>query len=652
LAHEFREMLSPVDVGRVHMRNRIYFAPHDTNFMPPNTPPNDRAIAYYVARAKGGVAAIVTPNLLGATAVGAPLPSRTLTNKSSIDEYRACVDAVHEHDTRILAQLTMVGRMGQTRPFGGTTMSASPVRLDLAPFTREVPREMDYGDIADCVRLFAAAAENARIAGFDGLEIMSAGGLLLHQFFSPALNKRTDAYGGSLEKRLRFILEVLQAVRDSAGPDLAIGLKMPGDDFYDGGIELEDARRIARVVEDTGLVDYLTIVGGMYVAVPTHVPPMFYPLGCFVYLASEVRRVVKRINVNCMGRINDPSQANRIIADRHADMIGMVRALICDPEFVKKARDGRVDEIRQCVGCEEGCYGRFRRGLPVTCAYNPEAGREMDLTLERAVEKKRVLVVGAGVAGMETARVAALRGHKVTVYERAPEIGGQLNVAARAPRRDDFAQIPRFYAYQARLLGIDVNLNVCVDVDMVMDKQPDVVVVATGSVPQHLDVPGGDSPSVVDVRSVLSGEADVGQSVVVVAGEHGTEALSAADYLSERGKRVTVVTEFFYAGSEAPYGILQALYTRLLRKKVTFLTLSAIVEVRSDAIVVRNVFSGEESVLQDVDTVVTALGGIVDEELAHKLREAGCNVFVVGDCLQPRLLPQITLEAARVGRMI
>ena len=652
MAHEFSHMLSPVEVGPVTMRNRVYFAPHDTNFMPPNTPPTDRAIAYYVARARGGVAAIVTPNLLGVTASGVALPEKTLTNDDAVPEYRKCVDAIHQCESKVLAQMTMVGRMGQTRPAGGITSSASAVRVDLAPFAREVPHAMDVQEIRDAVAMFGKAANTARLAGFDGIEILGAGGLFIHQFISPVSNKRTDAYGGNEEGRMRLALEVIDAVRGAAGPDMVVGFKLGGDEFYEGGIGLEDAKRLALMLEGTNSLDYLTVVGGMYTSVPTHVPPMYYPLGCFVYLASEIRRTVKRINVNCMGRVNDPAQVNSIIADRHADMVGMVRGLICDPEFVKKSRDGRTDEIRQCVGCEEGCYGRFRRGLPITCAYNPEAGRELELTLTPAECRKKVMVIGGGVAGMETARVAALRGHKVSLYESAPELGGQVNVAAKAPRRDDFEQMPRYFAYQAQVLGIDVHLGETVNSEIVERESPDAVVVATGSVPRRLRVPGGDGRNVVDVRTVLNGSANVGKRVLVVAGEHGVEALSVADFLSERGKDVTVVTEFFYAGSEAPFGILQALYTRLCRKNVSVLTLTAVKEVRGDAVIVNNIFSGFESTIESIDTVVTAIGSDVDDVLYAQLREKGWEVHIVGDCLQPRFLPQVTLEAARVGRQL
>jgi NADPH-dependent 2,4-dienoyl-CoA reductase/sulfur reductase-like enzyme len=496
------------------------------------------------------------------------------------------------------------------------------------------------------------AGKNLRAAGFDGVEIMGAGGLLVHQFLSPALNFRQDRYGSSLEGRLRFPLEIVVAVREAIGWDMVLGFKMAGDDFYDGGIELEDAKKIALALEGTGMVDYLTVAAGMYVSVPTHVPPMYYPLGCFAYLASEIRRTVKKVNVNCMGRVNDPTQGENIIAEGHADMLGMVRALICDPEFVRKTREDRVEEIRQCVGCEEGCYARFRRGLPITCAYNPEAGREKELPIVAASTKRKVMVVGGGVAGLEMARVAALRGHEVHLYEKSDQLGGQLIAAAKAPCRDDFEQMPRYYSYQMELLEVKVSLGIEATHETVREICPDVIVVATGSRPRSLEVPGKDCSKVVDPEGVLLGRVEVGEKVVVVAGEHGMEALCTADFLAERGKDVEVLTEFFHAGAEAPFGILQAVYRRLFRKGVPIRTLTAIKELRGRTVVTRDVFSGAESSIEDVDTVVAATGRDPVDVLYHSLKAEGREVYAVGDCLQPRLIPQVTLEAARLAREV
>jgi len=650
MGQEYRDMLSPVKVGPITMRNRIYFAAHAARFMPLNAGVNDQGIAYYEARAKGGAAAIVTGcHLIGPVSTLTPNPPSYLGDERTIPDLKRCADAVHKHGAKAICQLGVIGRLGETRPFGGVTWGPSPARLDLAPMTWEIPHEMEIEEIKQIVDEYRKAARNVKAAGYDGIEIFGAGGLLNHQFLSPRLNFRKDEYGGSLENRLRLQFECIDAVRDGIGNDMVLGFKMPGDDFTEGGITLDEAKEIACALEATEKVDYLSVVAGVYIIIPTHVPPMYYPLGPFVYLSSEVRKAVKKINVNCMGRVNDPTQANKIIADGHADMIGMVRALICDPEFVNKARDEKDDEIRKCVACEEACYGRYRRGVHVSCAYNPQAGREQQLPIVPAATKKKVMVVGGGVAGLETARVAALRGHRVSLYERESELGGQVRIAAKATGRLDFEEMPRYYAYQMEFLGVDVHLETEVTPEMVMEIGPDAVVVATGSVPLELDLPGGDQKNVVEPRSVLEGKVEVGQNVVVIAGEHNMQALTTADSLAEKGKKVQVITDAFYAGSQAPLGTCQAVHTRLLRAGATITVLTEVKEIRDNTVITRNVFTDVEGRIEGVDTVVAAMGGKADNSLYRSLMGRVKDLYAVGDCVQPRLIPQATLDGLRVG---
>ena len=650
MGQAYGDMLSPVKVGPITMRNRIYFAAHAARFLPLNAGINDQGIAYYEARAKGGVAAIITGcHLIGPVCTQTPNPPSYLGDERTIPGLKKCADVIHKHGGKAICQLGAIGRLGETRPFGGVTWGPSPIKLDLAPMTWEIPHEMEMEEIEQLVDEYRKAAGNVKAAGYDGIEIMGAGGLLNHQFLSSRLNVRNDEYGGSLEKRLRFQLDCIDAVRDGIGNDMVLGFKMPGDDFIDGGITLDEAKKIACAFEETGKVDYLSIVAGIYIIIPTHVPPMYYPLDPFVYLASEIRKTVKKITVNCMGKINDPGQADKIIAGGHADMIGMVRSLICDPEFVNKARGEKEDEIRTCIACEEACYGRYRRGLHVSCSYNPQAGREQQLPILPATTKKKVMVIGGGVSGLETARVAALRGHQVSLYERESELGGQVRIAARATGRLDFEEMPRYYTHQMKLLGVDVHLETGVTPEMVMEISPDAVVVATGSVPLELDVPGGDQKNVVEPRGVLEGKAEVGQNVIVIAGEHNMQALTTADSLVEKGKKVQVLTEAFYAGSQAPLGTCQAVHIRLLRAGTIITNLTAVKEIRGNTIITRNVFTDAEGRIENVDTVVAALGGKAENSLYHSLKGKTRELYAVGDCMQPRLIPQVTLDGLRVG---
>ncbi|NIR25518.1 MAG: FAD-dependent oxidoreductase, partial [candidate division Zixibacteria bacterium] len=343
---------------------------------------------------------------------------------------------------------------------------------------------------------------------------MGSGGLLL-SFLSPYYNKRSDAYGGSLENRMRLINEILDAVRIKTGSDFVVGIRLVSDELIDGGITLDDARVIAPRLEATGHVDYLSISAG----VVGHVPSMYFPLGCFVHLAAGIKEVVN-LPVICHGRVNDPVQAEQIISGNQADFVGMVRALICDPEWPNKSRDGKLDEIRKCIACNQVCIGNEVKDLPISCSLNPEAGREKAMTIIPARESKKVLIVGGGAAGLEAARVAALRGHNVILFERDDELGGQANIAARIPGRLDFSEVSRYYGHQMDLLGIKVVLGTEATVEMIRDENPDAVIIATGSTATFLNVAGGDSDIVVSVRDMLQEKVPVGDNVVVFTDEH------------------------------------------------------------------------------------------------------------------------------------
>jgi thioredoxin reductase len=357
--------------------------------------------------------------------------------------------------------------------------------------------------------------------------------------------------------------------------------------------------------------------------------------------------------VICHGRINDPVQAEQILNDNQADFVGMARALICDPEWPNKAWEGKLEEIRKCISCNQACIGYYRKGWPITCALNPEAGKERALSIVPAETSKKVVVVGGGVAGLETARVAALRGHQVTLFEKSEELGGQLNIAAKIPGRLDFGQVPRYYSYQMDLLGVKLVLGVSATAGMIKNENPDVVVIATGSTPVlPATIPGGDGDNVVGVRDVLQEKVPVGQNVVVIADEHHEQALGTADFLVDKGKKVQVVCSTLYAGGQLDPTTLPVVYSRLLRKGVVITPITKVKEIQADAVVTANAVTGEESIIEAVDTVVYAATGKADDALYHELKEGVEEIHMVGQCLSPRKIQHSIWDGARVGRLL
>jgi mycofactocin system FadH/OYE family oxidoreductase 2 len=650
---EFKHLFSPLKIGTMTVRNRIVFPAHWTWFFSGHEAPNERTMHYYAARAKGGAGLIVTtPNMVWPpSTAGGYVATR---DDKAMNAFKMISQAIHEHGAKAVAQLVHVGQFIGVLEGGGAGLASSATGgiSGLLPsiLGTDIAHEMDIDDIKQVVASYADTAYRMRETGYDGVEISSAwgAGTLLVSFLNPLTNKRTDEYGGSLENRFRLPMEVIDAVRKAVGSDFVVGLRLVGDMLIDGGTTLDDAKVLAAKVEASGKVDYMSICAG-----PSgHIPAMHFPLGCFVYLAAGVKEVVN-LPVTCHGRINDPVQAEQILSNNQADMVGMARALICDPEWPNKAREGRVEEIRKCIGCNQVCYMNFQKRLPISCTLNPVAGREEELaTITPATAKKKVMVIGGGAAGLETARVAALKGHEVSLYEKGKELGGQLKIAAKIPKREDFAEVPRYYTYQMNHLGVEVFLDTTVTAEMVGEKNPDVVVIATGSVLGKPPVSGGDRANVVSVRDALQGEVEVGENVVVIAAEHHEQALGVANFLAAKGKKVELITHTMYAGIELDSGTMGFMYRQLVNKGGAITPLTRVKAIEEHAVVTTNVLTGVERRIEGVDTVVFAAIGKADDALYRALKGKVKEIYAVGQCVSPRLLPDSIRDGARVGRLL
>jgi mycofactocin system FadH/OYE family oxidoreductase 2 len=655
MASALRSLFTPIQVGRLTLKNRIYSSGH-AEAMAEGGRPGERLARYHAAKARGGCALTIFG---GSSSVHPSSPAaawKQIANHddSIIPAYRALADGVHAHDCLVFTQLTHMGRRAQADGEEANVLVAPsqiPERVH-----REVPHEVEAEQIVEIVRAFGQAARRCREGGLDGIELSMAHNHLIDQFWSPLFNQRLDDYGGSLDNRLRFGFEVLREIRRTVGRDFVVGARISGDEFTRGGLTAGDMAEIARRLAASGLLDFLSIIGGgahTYELQAAAVPNMSYATGVFVPLAAAIKQAAPGIPILHASRIVDPAHADRLVAAGQIDVVGMTRALIADPDLPRKALEGRFDDIRTCVGANEGCIDRIYQGKPVTCVQNPATGREAELAEVRAAATpKKVVVVGGGVAGLEAARMAAVRGHRVVLFEKASELGGQVLLAARAPERSEYAGIVRFLAAQVRKLAVDVRLAVEATPSAVLAERPAAVVIATGSHPFVPPVPGSDGKHVVTDRDVLAGEAKVGTSVVVVDDVHTQEALSTAELLLSQGKRVEVISPLFYVGQDVGVTSIAPLYRRLFTAGVVLTPGTELRAVEGSSVIVANVYSGLERRIEGVDTVVLAAGSRSTDALYRALKGHVAELYAVGDCVAPRGVHQALLDATRIARAI
>jgi N,N-dimethylglycine/sarcosine dehydrogenase len=655
MAHEFRHLFSALTVGPVSCKNRIFSSGH-AEALAESGRPGARFAAYHEAKARGGAALTI---IGGSTSVHPSSPAAEWNLIANHDEtivpaYRAVAEAVHRHDCLVFTQLTHLGRRAQSDN-GSWHVLLAPSQIPEAAH-REVPHEAEPEQIATLVRAFGEAARRARDGGLDGVELSAAHNHLIDQFWSPAFNQRTDEYGGDLDGRMRFGFEVLHEIRRQAGRDWVVGIRISGDEATPGGLTAADMAQIARTLADSGLVDFLSIIGGGAHTLKLQagcVPNMSFRKGLYVPLAAAIKAAVPGIPVFHATRIVDPLHAEHLLSDGSVDMVGMTRALIADPDLPSKARRGHLDDIRPCVGANEGCIDRIYQGKPVTCVHNPGAGRETELgDVGAASVTKRVVVVGGGVAGLEAARIAALRGHRVVLFERDTALGGQVLIAARTPARADYAGIVAFLVRQVTKLGVDVRLGTEATADLVLAREPEAVIVATGSSPHLPSLPGVDGKHVLTDRDVLLERGRVGHRVVLVDDVHTQQALSTADFLLEQGKRVEVVSRVFYPGQDIGVTSIVPLYERVFSRGVVLTPHTRLVAIEGSSVVVANVYSGEHRRIDGVDTVVLAMGSRSTDALYRAMKGTGPELHAIGDCVAPRGVHHAMLEATRVARLI
>lgn len=629
----YPNLFAPITLNKLTMRNRIVSTAHAEVYAD-NGAPGERYIKYYEEKARGGVGLAICG---GSSPVSRDSPANwwnsiNLSVDSVIEPLHNLAEAMHKHGAKIMIQATHMGRRNAWHGFDWPHLvTPSGIR---EPVHRGNAKMIEKEEIHRIIRDFAKAARRVQMSGLDGIEVSAAHQQLIDQFWSPRVNHRTDEYGGSLENRLRFGKEVLQAIRDEVGADFCVGMRMCGDEFHEDGISHDMAKDIAQSMSETGLIDFLSVVGS---GADTHntlancMPPMALPPEPFVHLAAGIKTVSK-VPVMHAQSIRDPQQAERILSSNMVDMVGMTRAQIADPHMVIKIQTDREDEIKQCVGANY-CIDRQYNGLDVLCIQNAATSRESNMPhiiSKSTGAKRKVVVVGAGPAGLEAARVAAERGHDVVLFDANDAVGGQVNLAARAPQREQMAGIIRWFDMETKRLPIDRRLNTYASSAMILAEKPDVVILATGGrsfIDQVTDWGVADGLA-VSSWDVLAGKVELLQNVLVYDGISTHAGAGVADYIASRGKTVEVVTPDVKIADDTGGTTFPIFYRRLYAQGVvltpnTWLD-KVYVEGDKKIAVLRNEYTEavEERV---VDQVVIENGITPNDELYWTLKDASVN---------------------------
>lgn len=661
------KLLSPVRIGQMELKNRVVMPAMHLGYCKDGFVTN-KLIEFYRARARGGVGLIIVG--------GCTIDDQGYGNMIKIDDDKyipglaELVNAVHEEGGKIAAQLFQPGRYSYSFLMGIQPVAPSPIPSKL---TRQMPRELTTDEVKDIVNSFGRSAVRAKKAGFDTVEVIGSAGYLVSQFLSPVTNRRQDEYGGHFENRMRFGLEVAQNIREAVGPDYPVMFRVGGNDFMPGGNTNREIAVFCKRLEEAG-VDAFNVTGGWH---ETAVPQitMAAPRGAFAYLARGVKEAVNVPVIAC-NRINDPILAEEILANDMADLVGMARAMIADQDLVNKASEGRFAEIRKCIGCNQGCLDAVFTMKPVGCLVNAGAGRELEDVFRPAAQIKKVLVVGGGPGGMEAARVAAERGHSVTLWEKGNRLGGQLNIAAEPPGRSEFATFVEYLSSELYRLGVAVELGKEANENNIKAFGPDAVVMATGAAPVTPPIDGVGSPNVCQAWDVLGGKSATGRRVVIIGG--GAVGCEAALMLAGKGVINAETFHFLALNNAESWETLKELATRGI-KDITVIemqkTVGADIGVSSRWVILQEMqrfgvkmltgakakkindkgvildVAGKEEIIE-ADTILLAVGSQSVSELSERIKESFPEVYMVGDAVAPRKALDAVHQGYLAGKVL
>ena len=660
----FEHLFEPLQVGPMSVPNRICETTNTINSSMIPGRLDENFIAHHGAKAKGGTGWIGsetwllpvpfppnTPDEIGLS-VGFASHFGAYQDPAFGEDMAKFCEEVHQSGSVAVVQLTHLS----------SVWSPSPVPvIGAQDFT---PHVMGEEEIEFCLNTYADAAAVAKAAGADGIEIHCAHETLGHSFLSPVTNRRTDQWGGGPEQRVRFVVEALKRVRERVGDSLALGIRISGREFRQGGFDNMAMREMLYAIAETGLLDFVDIDAGHCWGAPSYVPNSYYGHAEFKEFGKAAKADLAEMNpkpaVLFTGRINDPVLAEEVLKDGFCDLVGMVRAGIADENFAIKAKEGRLNEIRRCISCtrciDEASEPKTFPYTP-TCSINPVIGHELlwKETFKPAETPKKVVVVGAGLAGAEAARVAALRGHKVTLLEQGKRMGGQLLIAAKAPGRDDFEDQVYFEENEMQRLGVEVVLKTTANIETIKALSPDAVVIATGSTPRlPNDIPGIDLPHVVQGWDVMQGKAKTGDRVAIISMEDQYETPCVAEYLTERGKQVEVFHKSTHIGSDVARYSIGMLLARMEQCGVKVHPNLLLEAVQADGFDLVSSFGVRSYREEGFDSVVLVCGSVPQNALYDELVADGSvpQVYIAGSAWIPRHMAEASSHGASIGLAI
>lgn len=644
---KYEKLFEPLVTPKITLKNRFVVPAMETNLGGVHGEITPELIGYWEARAKGGFGLLVLENSSVDPAGNVTMHTPGFYDETQIDNLKLLPEAVHAHGAKIAAQICHVGRQTLPSIINQQPFAPSPIP---DPMKEVTPKELTHEEIDHIVDQFALAARIVKASGFDAVEIHGAHGYLIAEFMSGYINKRQDEYGGDLRGRMKFALRIVERVRQVVGPDYPIMFRISADEHIPTGRGISETMLVARMLEEAG-VDILDISSAVGPSDQFISAPAAIPRGYMLGDAEAVRNMVS-IAVIAVGRLNEPDLAEWALEAGKADLIAIGRGSLADPEYPNKVRDGRLDDITPCLSCNQGCYKAFPKPgsdafqvFHTTCIMNPFCCEETKMVIQPAAEQKKVVVVGGGPAGLCAAWIAAAQGHSVTLFEKADRLGGQIFEASIPPYKQDLTLVTITFRRRCLQYGVDIRLNTEATEELILQQNPDAVILATGAEPFVPDIPGIDNPKIVTARELLRGEVVCGQRVLIVGGN--MVGVETADFLGENHRQVTVAGRNKLIARDVSHQSLPMLMERLGKYGVQLLTEAEVVRFTEDGVVINH--AGQEEVLSGFDTMVLAIGYRSTNPLEAQLTGKVPQLFVIGDAKKARSIMEATEEAAKAA---